>query len=100
MQRLREVDQSALIAESTALLKEAQAKKLFEIPPEAWPPIVKKLAPVSVHNYNGTSLCIILRKWASKESGFRIYPEDYHSRDESQIGTQRQITPQLYWYAL
>ena len=98
MKRLATVDQSALISESTALLKTSNREQ-WEIPPASWPPTIKKLNPEAVRNYGGQSLCILLRKRMSHESGFFISVEGDTAPDGSST-IWKPIAPRLLWYAL
>ena len=97
MQKLTTINQSVLIAESTALLKTTDREK-WEIPPASWPPTIKKLNPVEVRNYGGAYLCILLTKWASHDSGFIISADGDTPLGDFYI--MKPIASRLFWYAL
>ena len=96
MQRLATINQSVLIAESTALLK-ASDKDEMDIPQTSWPPTIKKLNPVMVRNYGGASIAILLTKWVSHESGLCIYADGDTTPG---VPIMKPIAPRLFWYAL
>ena len=98
IRRLRQINANQLISESQSLLKKLNRRDMYDIPKDQWPETIKHLNPVTVIS-DGSGIEIILKRWASKESGFYIAEAGYNPTNNPSV-VYRIVQPDLYWYAL
>ncbi len=93
------VDAGLLVAEADVLIAKAApdptAKVIYShnLPPEVWPPMIRKLNPRQVR-YSYSGVWLLSFKWVRKEQGLFIPNHERRTQHEG-----RQVKPGVFLYS-